>query len=464
MDHYFYYFFGKLVTHLRNNVYKALYDRELGMFSIYLFHFIWPVTLPEQRQAHILFLGHFHNLEVTINMDNINNPVQPGKIKSGNLWVLDDFNPELILNDILRLNLNTVNVPIRVDIPSRTSLTMTINEAQKQKAVELIEVLTGKGIQVMLEPFPFIQGGQFGETEWNPADKKRWFMLWQTTVLNPLINTIAIPYQVWGLNIASNLVNFESMEAEWDAMIEETRRQFGGNVVFRTNWWYTASWSPQTQQAFTTKINRSYWKLVDFISIDAWFELNNQAVPSVEQIKSSMTSTEVYNRKQNVLQEIQRFHEVTGKDIYFGGFNIPALEYGLKFPWNEAVSPVKSPAVQANGWTAYKEMLEDLSYFLGFSVWVIGNNDPEYSYRVEPETALVIHDWYYDDTCSEKELEELRKELETLQGEMNHLQEQIEELELERGQWLVREGELINRIEDQQQILNEIKRLIDNGA
>lgn len=186
-------------------------------------------------------------------MDRINNPVQSGKIKSGNLWVLDDFNPELILNDILRLNLNTVNVPIRVDIPSRTSLTMTINETQKQKAVELIEVLTHQGVQVMLEPFPFIQGGQFGETEWNPADKKRWFMLWQTTVLNPLINTIAIPYQVWGLNIASNLVNFESMESDWDAMIAETRRQYGGIVVLRTNWWYTASWSPQTQQDFTAK-------------------------------------------------------------------------------------------------------------------------------------------------------------------------------------------------------------------
>lgn len=192
--------------------------------------------------------------------------------------------------------------------------------------------------------------------------------------------------------------------------------------------------------------------------------MNNQAVPTVDQIKASMTSTEVYNRQQNILQEIQRFHEVTGKDIYFGGFNIPALEYGLKFPWNEAVSNVKAPIVQANGWTAYKETFEDTPYFLGFSVWVIGSNDPEYSYRVEPEAALVIHDWYYDDPCSEKDLEECRKELERLQRETAVLQEQVQELEFERREWLVREGELINRIEDQQQILNEIKRLVDNGT
>ncbi len=36
-----------------------------------------------------------------------------------------------VLADVERLNLNTVNVPIQVDIPNVTSTNMVINQAQK---------------------------------------------------------------------------------------------------------------------------------------------------------------------------------------------------------------------------------------------------------------------------------------------------------------------------------------------
>ncbi|WP_226582679.1 glycoside hydrolase family 113 [Halobacillus litoralis] len=382
--------------------------------------------------------------------------VKDGKIKSGNLWVLDAFDTDMIMNDVKRMNLNTVNVPIRVDIPSRTSLTMVINEQQKAKAVNVINVLNENNIHVILEPFPFIQGGRYGETEWNPSNKKEWFVKWQTGVINPLIEDIANVYDIWGFNISSNLVQLESMESEWIQMIQNTKNQYNGKVILRTNWWYTAVWSQETQNKFVEKINREYWKYVDFISTDAWFEITNTAVPDVTEIKERLKSTNVYNRNQNVLEEINRFHEVTGKDIFFGGFNIPALQYGLQFPWNEEVSNVKSPEIQANGWQAYRESLEDLDYFLGFSVWVIGNNDPNYSYRVQDGTVDIIHDWFYEEGCSSEEMEELKKEIERLNAENQSLKIMSNQLKIENVSLQDRNDLLENTINEIKNLLNDI--------
>ena len=87
------------------------------------------------------------------------NTVQSGKIKSGNVTVWEVGNVAKVLADVERLNLNTVNVPIQVDIPNVTSTNMVINQAQKQQAIILIQELLKRNIQVIVEPFPYIQQG-----------------------------------------------------------------------------------------------------------------------------------------------------------------------------------------------------------------------------------------------------------------------------------------------------------------
>lgn len=61
------------------------------------------------------------------------------KIKSGNLSV--DYSIDQTLQDISRLGLNTVNIPVEVNIPTLSSNTMMINPASEKKAIELIKKL-----------------------------------------------------------------------------------------------------------------------------------------------------------------------------------------------------------------------------------------------------------------------------------------------------------------------------------
>ena len=75
-------------------------------------------------------------------------------------------------------------------------------------------------------------------------------------------------------------------------------------------------------------------------------------------MKQSLFATTVYNRGQNVVQQLEQLHKATGKPVYFGGFNVPARELGLQNPWNPDVSNVFSKDVQLNGWRAYRDVLE----------------------------------------------------------------------------------------------------------
>jgi len=68
------------------------------------------------------------------------------KIKSGNLSV--DYSIEQALTDIERLGLNTVNVPVQIDIPSLTANAAVINEESQKKAIELIKKLRLRGINI----------------------------------------------------------------------------------------------------------------------------------------------------------------------------------------------------------------------------------------------------------------------------------------------------------------------------
>lgn len=321
--------------------------------------------------------------------------VQEDKIKAGNVKVWEVGNIEKVLQDVERLNLNTVNVPIQVDIPNIYSTNMTINEKQKQEAIQLIEELLKHGIQVIVEPFPFIQNGNVGETEWNPSDINDFFWNWKTIVLKEIFDDITNKYDVYGLKIASNFVHMEYAEGYWNDTIEYVREHYEGNILYQMNWWLTASWDPSYELAFEQKINRSYLKEVDIVSIDSWFELSDKRTPTYEDTIKALYGTTIYNREQNVVEQLEQLHQVTGKPIYFGGFNIPAREYGLQNPWNPDVSNVFSPTVQYNGWRAYRDVFEPKPYFKGFSIWFIGSYNENHAYQIHSkETETVIHDWY----------------------------------------------------------------------
>ena len=64
------------------------------------------------------------------------------KIKSGNLST--DYNIDKVVSDIDKFKLNTLNVPIVVNVKDLSSSNMTVDKSSEEKAKELLKSLEGK--------------------------------------------------------------------------------------------------------------------------------------------------------------------------------------------------------------------------------------------------------------------------------------------------------------------------------
>lgn len=313
------------------------------------------------------------------------------KIKSGNLSV--DYTVAQALSDADRLSLNTVNVPVMVTIDRLNASTMELDQASILKAKAAIRELRKRKIKVILEPYPWIAGGEYYETDWNPDNVDLFFDNWTNVVMKRLVNEVAVPEAVDALCIASNLTHLERYEDRWVQLADEVKKHFSGLITYKTNWWYTADWDEASKRAFQEKLNNRIFAKVDFISVAAYFELSDRPVNTVDQLKAALYSSAVLERRQNIVAELELLHKRWNKPIFMGELGFPKRNYAAKEPWNPSPSEVYNGEEQARGFEAYREVFTQ-DWFLGFSVFAIGENGEDKHYYPSEESAAVIKKWF----------------------------------------------------------------------
>jgi hypothetical protein len=313
------------------------------------------------------------------------------KIKSGNLSV--DYTIEETLGDIQRLGLNTVNVPVQIDIASLTSSDMTLNIESEQKAVRLIKLLRYKGINVILEPYPYIKNGELYETELRPDDLNTWFNNWKNKILAKLIKDIANPYKVYAFCVGSSYDKFESAHDQWIDVVDYVRKSYKGKITYRTNWWYTAQWA-NSNETYTAKASNPIFDKIDFISVAAYFELTGNDENSIDNLVASIHGSQICNRDQDIFSELKNISNKWNKPIFFGELGFPKRYKASVHPWNPSPTDVKNEEEQANCFTAYRTVFEKESWNMGFSIFAIGKNDEAKNYYPSDQSIEVISNWY----------------------------------------------------------------------
>jgi hypothetical protein len=313
------------------------------------------------------------------------------KIKSGNLSV--DYTIDQALADVERLSLNTVNVPVMVLVDRLGSSTMKLDQASMEKAKDIIKKLKKRNKTVILEPYPWIAGGEEYETNWSPSDIDLFFEQWGQGIIRELIEKVAVPEGVDVLCIASNLRHLEQYEEQWMSLVDEVRQRYDGYITYKNNWWYTAEWDESSQINFQRILNNRVFEKVDFISIGTYFELSEQPTNTVEELKEALYRSTVHGRRQNIVGEIEQLHERWNKPIFMGELGFPKRNYAAKEPWNPSPSNVYNGAEQARGFEAYRQVFTQ-DWFLGFSVFAIGETGEDKHYYPSEESAEVIRNWW----------------------------------------------------------------------
>ncbi len=305
-------------------------------------------------------------------------------IKSGNISAWNITDVAKVFVDAERLGLDTITVPVRIHMTSATAPNVTIDAASLAFAKKVIA--SKDTYHYIIEPYPWIDNGNVPETDLNPTDKAAWFASWQTAVA-----TLAKEFpHSWGLYVASNLVKIEDQSASWIALVKHLRTVYHGQIIYRTQWWATAAWAPETLAAYRAKLDNPLFGAVDVIGIAAYFELSEAIAPTEADIKHALRSTTVFDRKQDVFAEVMALHSKWHKPIFFGELSCPALDFGAQNPWDPAVSTTRNPDIQKNYLAAYLETFaQDPNKFLGFSLFTIGHPTVT-TYELAPSAVAYV--------------------------------------------------------------------------
>ena len=292
----------------------------------------------------------------------------PAFVKSGNISAWNITNAAKVFADAERLALDTITVPVRVNMAKAAASEVSIDKASLAFAHALI--VQKPNYRYIVEPYPWIADGGVPETDLDPADKAAWFASYQRAV-------VALGKEfptTWGLYVASNLVKVEDQSASWIALIKAVRAVYPGKVIYRTQWWVTAQWAPELIAALHAKFENPLFGAVDVIAIAAYFELSEVAAPSYAQVKAALRSSTVFDRRQDVFAEAMALQARWHKPLFLGELSCPALDFGAQNPWDPASSAQPNSEIQKNYLQAYLEtFVSDPSKFLGFSLFTIGH-------------------------------------------------------------------------------------------
>lgn len=297
--------------------------------------------------------------------------------------------PEQIKADVKSMNLNSVSVPFVIDIPNLQSSQANLRDMTH--SLEIVKELKAEGKRVIVEPYPLIASSDEGgdETSLNPTDKDLFMKNWSDAVLT--VAKAVKGYAPEGLYIGSNFVKLEQTESKsFDKLIEDLRPEFKGNILYRTNFWYTADWAPETISNFNDKKQIEFFKNVDVLSIAAYFEVSDPDEMDVTKLREKMKNVTVYNRGQNIIKELEELHQATGKPIIFGELGITNHTTAMKQPyayWLDSSLPTDEN-IQSVWYEAWIKEMRQYSWFYGYTIFSIGEKESVFYPNAKAQETL----------------------------------------------------------------------------
>lgn len=290
--------------------------------------------------------------------------------KSGSIapWNYGDYaDLQAILDAVDDLALNVVHIPVAVAATDIHDSHPAVDSGRLSYALAIASMLPPR-VRIIAEPYPWINSGNESETLWDPTDKEAWFVAWSAACV-----TVAEAFpQAAMVYVGSNMVSLEGgHDAEWIAVAEAVRAVTGANVSYRCNSWYEAS-------RLQALCDWEFLRHLDVVSVAAYFELTDTASPDADEVRACLDSSMIYDRRQDVVADVARLHEATGKPIFFGELVCSKWLGSLSAPWNPDVGTAPrtvDPMVQRRFYAAYVDAFGRFPWWQGFSVYGLAGFD-----------------------------------------------------------------------------------------
>ncbi|MBN2244852.1 MAG: hypothetical protein JW755_03300 [Candidatus Aminicenantes bacterium] len=259
------------------------------------------------------------------------------------------------------------------------------NTARPETVRHAIQFAHSLGMKVMLKPHVDAFKGDWRGT-FQPDDPEKWFISYKE-----MITEYALMAQEENVEILSvgceflELTKPEFTDA-WKEIITAVRGLYSGPLV------YSANWSIEY-------LHIEFWNKLDFVGIDAYFELTDKKDPTLEELLSAW---EPY------LSEIQSFYEKWNLPILLTEIGYRSLDGGNMQPWNWEIQGSVDPAEQALCYQSVIRTFEGKPWFAGIYWWnwepdptLGGPSDTGYTPQKKP-AEIILKRWYGGESLQKK--------------------------------------------------------------
>jgi hypothetical protein len=240
-----------------------------------------------------------------------------------------------------------------------------------------VQTSHGHGLKVMLKPHIDSFSGDWRGT-FQPTEPEIWFANY-TEVMETFAQ-IATEENVEILSIGCEFVELTTSEftADWKELIQSVRKVYKGPLI------YAANWGRESQHV-------EFWDALDFIGIDAYYELTNKHDPTLDELLSAWAP---------YLLEIESFHLNWQRPIVLTEIGYRSLDGANMHPWDWGSTGEIDLAEQALCYQAVIKIFGEKSWFEGIYWWnwepdpsLGGPTDTGYTPQGKP-VENVLKSWY----------------------------------------------------------------------
>lgn len=239
------------------------------------------------------------------------------------------------------------------------------------RAIKLIHEL---GMKVLLKPTVDIEDGTWrGEIGFDTEEGwEAWFSSYRYFI--NYYAELASRYGVEEFSVGVELAGTVHREKEWRWIIENVKVRFKGPLVYAANW--------DSYQSV------NFWDALDYIGIDAYFELAVGVSPKLEELLTAWAPW---------VGELEAFHEVVRKPILFTEIGCRSVVGASARPWDWITPGEVDLQEQACYYEAVFRMFWDKPWFYGFYWWAwapeLSDADTGYSPQGKPAEGILT-EWY----------------------------------------------------------------------
>lgn len=293
-------------------------------------------------------------LVLLILLISCNAQVSKEKINGVSLVASRDEISSSNIQPILNVNANTVAVMPFAFMENLQSPGLKFNMERQwwgerlEGVRETVQLLHQDSLEVMLKPQIWIWRGEFtgdikmnSEADWKifEANYRDFIMLYARLAEEEKLGILAIGTELFGF--VNERPDF------WRKLIPEIRKIYHGKITYSENW---------------DKANRvTFWRELDFIGVNAYFPLNEESSPNLQQLKNG------WKLHKPGLADLSK---TSGRQVLFTEYGYRNIDFAAKSPWDSS-RELKSVnnELQANALTAIYEEFWREDWFAGGFLW-----------------------------------------------------------------------------------------------